>query len=91
MALAADTLAKKPRSFDPPQEPEWHRMIAEAAYFLAEKRGFVGEHSLDDWLAAEQQVRKPFHLNPICRKPHAPRRLRACRRTAALHSSLYCI
>jgi hypothetical protein len=32
-------------------------MIAEAAYYLAEKRGFPGEHSLDDWLAAEQQVR----------------------------------
>jgi hypothetical protein len=58
MALAPDTPAKKPRSFDPPQEPEWHRMIAEAAYFLAEKRGFIGEHSLDDWLAAEQQVKE---------------------------------
>jgi hypothetical protein len=33
-------------------------MIAEAAYFLAEKRGFVGGHSLDDWLAAEQQVKR---------------------------------
>jgi hypothetical protein len=44
------------RSFDPPQEPEWHRMIAEAAYYLAEKRGFAGEHALDDWLTAERQV-----------------------------------
>jgi Protein of unknown function (DUF2934) len=44
-------------SFDSPQEPEWHHMIAEAAYFIAEKRGFVGEHSLDDWLAAEQQIK----------------------------------
>jgi hypothetical protein len=33
-------------------------MIAEAAYFIAEKRQFVGEHSLDDWLSAEQQVRQ---------------------------------
>lgn len=33
-------------------------MIAEAAYYLAEKRGFLGEHSLGDWLAAEQQVRQ---------------------------------
>jgi Protein of unknown function (DUF2934) len=49
---------KKPNSFDPPQEPEWHRMIAEAAYFISEKRGFVGGHSLDDWLTAEQQVRQ---------------------------------
>ena len=33
-------------------------MIAEAAYYLAQKRGFRGEHSLEDWLAAEQQVRQ---------------------------------
>jgi hypothetical protein len=33
-------------------------MIAEAAYFLAKKRGFVAGHSLDDWLAAEQQVKQ---------------------------------
>jgi hypothetical protein len=46
------------RSFDPPQEAEWHRMIAEAAYDLALKRGFRGEHSVDDWLAAEQQIRQ---------------------------------
>jgi hypothetical protein len=59
MAPPSDTVPHmKPRSFDPPQEPEWHRMIAEAAYFIAEKRGFVGEHSLDDWLTAERQVRQ---------------------------------
>jgi hypothetical protein len=52
-----ETSSKKPRSFDPPEEPVWHRMIAESAYYLAEKRGFLGEHSLDDWLEAEQQVR----------------------------------
>jgi Protein of unknown function (DUF2934) len=33
-------------------------MISEAAYYLAEKRGFIGEHALDDWLAAERLVRK---------------------------------
>jgi hypothetical protein len=49
---------KKPSSFAPPQEAQWHRMIAEAAYFIAEKRRFAGQHSLDDWLAAEQQVRQ---------------------------------
>lgn len=60
MALSSSsvTLPQKPRSFDAPQEPEWHRMIAEAAYYLAEKRGFLGEDSLGDWLAAEQQVRQ---------------------------------
>jgi hypothetical protein len=38
-------------------------MIAEAAYFIAEKRRFVGQHSLDDWLAAEQQVRQAISPN----------------------------
>jgi hypothetical protein len=44
--------------FDPPMEPEWHRMISEAAYFLAEKRGFDPGGALGDWLEAELQVRK---------------------------------
>jgi hypothetical protein len=54
----------KPSSFYLPQEPEWHRMIAEAAYYLAQKRGFAGERSLDDWLAAEQQVRQVISPMP---------------------------
>lgn len=33
-------------------------MIAVAAYYLSEKRGFRGDHSIEDWLAAEQQVRE---------------------------------
>ena len=32
-------------------------MIAEAAYYLAQKRSFGGDGALEDWLAAEQQVR----------------------------------
>ena len=48
----------QPRPFDWPQEPEWHRMIAEAAYYLAQKRGFTGENALDDWLTAEQEIRQ---------------------------------
>jgi len=57
MALTSGTLAKKPRSFDP-LEPEWHRMISEAAYFLAEKRGFVAIGILCTWssLAPQQSV-----------------------------------
>jgi DUF2934 family protein len=45
-------------SFDPPAEPEWHRMIAAAAYFRAEKRDFDAGHALDDWLLAEQEVKR---------------------------------
>jgi hypothetical protein len=63
MISSPETLPKKPRSFDPPEEPVWHRMIAETAYYLAERRGFEGGHSLDDWLEAEQQVRQM--ISPI--------------------------
>jgi hypothetical protein len=44
-------------SFEPPMEAQWHRMISEAAYYLAEKRGFQPGKAMDDWLAAELQVR----------------------------------
>jgi hypothetical protein len=31
-------------------------LIAEAAYFRAEKRGFAPGHETEDWLAAEREV-----------------------------------
>jgi len=33
-----------------------HRRISEAAYRIAEARGFAGGSELDDWLAAEREV-----------------------------------
>jgi hypothetical protein len=35
---------------------ERHKRIEEAAYFLAERRGFAPGHALDDWLAAEDAI-----------------------------------
>jgi hypothetical protein len=35
---------------------EREAMIAEAAYFRAEARGFEAGHELADWLAAERDV-----------------------------------
>jgi hypothetical protein len=35
---------------------ERHRMIAEAAYYRAEKRGFAGGDPMQDWLEAEAQI-----------------------------------
>jgi len=32
------------------------QMIAEAAYFIAEHRGFEPGHDMDDWIAAEGEV-----------------------------------
>jgi hypothetical protein len=49
--------AATPHAFDPPAEPEWHRMIAEAAYFRAQKKEFAAESALENWLGAEQEVK----------------------------------
>jgi hypothetical protein len=32
-------------------------MIAEAAYYKAEKRGFIPGHEMQDWLEAEQDIK----------------------------------
>ena len=34
----------------------YHAMIATAAYFRAEKRGFQAGHELEDWVAAEAEI-----------------------------------
>jgi len=35
---------------------EWEQMVAEAAYYRAEKRGFSTGEELRDWLAAEKEI-----------------------------------
>lgn len=37
---------------------ERHRLVAEAAYFIAERRGFAAGCELDDWLQAEAEVER---------------------------------
>lgn len=38
-------------------DPEFrHEMVATAAYYVAEQRGFAAGHDVDDWLAAESAV-----------------------------------
>jgi len=39
---------------------ERHRLIAEAAYYLAEKRGFHGGSPEQDWLEAAAQIDRMF-------------------------------
>lgn len=55
----AATAAKlEPKSsFDAPDEAHWHRLISEAAYYLAEQRGFAQGSEDEDWLRAEAIVR----------------------------------
>ena len=43
----------------PPVTPEQRElMIAEAAYYLAERRGFDPGSELEDWLAAESEIER---------------------------------
>jgi hypothetical protein len=48
--------AKSPAVLTSRKEKLRQKMIAEAAYFLAEQRGFKGGSALEDWLIAEAQV-----------------------------------
>jgi len=42
--------------------PDRNEMIAEAAYFKAEKRNFAPGLELQDWLEAEREIDHLFHL-----------------------------
>lgn len=39
-------------------EDEWHEMVATAAYYRAECRGFDGGSAEDDWYEAEAELRE---------------------------------
>ena len=43
-------------------EDDLRRHVAEAAYYLAEHRGFEPGHELEDWLEAERQIKDEFIL-----------------------------
>ena len=48
---SVESSAGRPVSVD-----ERRAMIAEAAYYIAERRGFEVGHEIEDWLLAESQV-----------------------------------
>jgi|HubBroStandDraft_2_1064218.scaffolds.fasta_scaffold220989_2 hypothetical protein len=56
----------KPRDFNPlrfclpagPTAEQRHALIAKAAYFRAQRRGFGTGHELEDWLAAEAEFER---------------------------------
>lgn len=51
-----EDVAEKARSGLLPEERR--RLIAETAYFIAERRGFAAGWELDDWLQAEAEVNR---------------------------------
>ncbi len=48
--------AKLPAVEHPIDEAERHAMIAQSAYFRAERRGFAHGEELNDWLEAEREI-----------------------------------
>lgn len=38
-------------------QPSTEERIAVLAYYKAERRGFVGDHELEDWLEAERELK----------------------------------
>jgi hypothetical protein len=56
-ATSKPTRKQTPTETAPLLDPERRRaLIAEAAYFRAERRGFEPGHETEDWLAAELEV-----------------------------------
>ena len=47
--------AQQPKTVAASPEHRYH-MIATAAYFLAQGRGFVGGYEMQDWITAEQKI-----------------------------------
>jgi hypothetical protein len=48
------------------RDAERHSLIEEAAYYRAEKRGFMPGHELEDWLAAEEEMAEKLRLTVMC-------------------------
>lgn len=62
--LAVPTNESSSASMSPPlSAEEIYRLIQEAAYFKAEARQFVPGVELQDWLEAEDEVRRRLRLS----------------------------
>jgi hypothetical protein len=57
----------------PASATDLRALVAESAYFKAERRGFAPGHELEDWLAAERElvVREPQPTKPTRAAPAA--------------------
>ena len=40
------------------ESDKFRQMVAERAYYKAEKRGFTADHDVQNWLEAESEVRE---------------------------------
>jgi hypothetical protein len=67
-------------------KPDFGAMIAERAYFRAERRGFVPGHELEDWLAAEREIaalKAPLSDAPVRAAEPTPIKKPSRRKTGA--------
>lgn len=48
-----------------PSAEQRHAMVAEAAYYLAEQRGFQGDEHMTDWLRAEMEIDRLLEGAPV--------------------------
>ena len=54
--------AEKPSP--PMSDEELQRLVAEAAYFRAQRRGFAPGYELQDWVEAEAEVKRLIGRSP---------------------------
>ena len=54
------TVSAKPQAMQSVNDEERYQLITEAAYLIAEQRGFEGNHEMDDWLQAEAEIDARF-------------------------------
>ena len=60
MSKAGKAAVPKNAARRPAERVERDRMIAVAAYYRAKRRGFEPGHELEDWLAAEAEIKRLF-------------------------------
>ncbi|MHB8347779.1 MAG: DUF2934 domain-containing protein [Acidiferrobacterales bacterium] len=55
-AISTERISKTPVTALAISAEDRRRMIAEAAYYRAERRGFAGGDPIEDWLTAEAEI-----------------------------------
>jgi len=62
MATRQPAKPRKRAETSPVEIRQLRQLIEETAYYKAKERGFAPGHELDDWVAAEAEVRRRMDL-----------------------------
>ena len=60
----ARNLSKTSGTNPQPETEDHQRMVAEAAYFRAQRRGFQGGDPMEDWIEAEREISRRYAEKP---------------------------